>query len=146
MTLAGKLAKLFSKMVLINRKYTEPSEVLRALVDDFGNQITLGDQKDIGEFNLNFLERIEEGLGERQQAKKAVDQEDMDFMERLQELEEGGEERMRMSSIRIVDRVKTEQPESIELSPMQQQQSSIFNLFFGKTVETVRVDNGTKQR
>jgi ubiquitin carboxyl-terminal hydrolase 25/28 len=65
MTLAGKLAKLFSKMVLINRKYTEPSEVLRALVDDFGNQITLGDQKDIGEFNLNFLERIEEGLGER---------------------------------------------------------------------------------
>jgi len=33
----------------------------------------LGDQKDIGEFNLNFLERIEEGLGERQQAKKAVD-------------------------------------------------------------------------
>jgi hypothetical protein len=24
----------------------------------------LGDQKDIGEFNLNLLERIEEGLGE----------------------------------------------------------------------------------
>jgi len=68
----------------------------------------------------------------------------MEFMERMQELEEGGEERIRMSSIRIVDRAKTEQPESIELSPMQQQQSSIFNLFFGKTVETVRVDNGTK--
>jgi len=33
-------------------------------VDDFGNKIQIGDQKDIGEFNLNFLERIEEGLGE----------------------------------------------------------------------------------
>jgi hypothetical protein len=39
-------------------------------VDDFGQPITLGDQKDIGEFNLNFLERIEEGLGERVQAKR----------------------------------------------------------------------------
>jgi hypothetical protein len=28
--------------------------------------LSLGDQKDIGEFNLNFLERIEEGLGERE--------------------------------------------------------------------------------
>jgi hypothetical protein len=43
MTFAGKLAKLFSKMAAINRKYTEPSDVLRALVDDFGNQISLGD-------------------------------------------------------------------------------------------------------
>ena len=40
-----------------------------ALVDDFGHPIALGDQKDIGEFNLNFLERIEEGLGERKKAK-----------------------------------------------------------------------------
>ena len=40
-------------------------------MDDFGQPITLGDQKDIGEFNLNFLERIEEGLGERVQAKHA---------------------------------------------------------------------------
>ena len=40
-------------------------------MDDFGQPITLGDQKDIGEFNLNFLERIEEGLGERVQAKRA---------------------------------------------------------------------------
>jgi len=52
-------------MILINRKYTEPSLVLTALVDDFGQPMNFGDQKDIGEFNLNFLERIEEGLGER---------------------------------------------------------------------------------
>ena len=62
--LSQKLAELFSRLAQLNKKYTEPSEVLRALVDDFGNTISLGDQKDIGEFNLNFLERIEEGLGE----------------------------------------------------------------------------------
>jgi hypothetical protein len=39
--------------------------VLQALVDDYGHPILFGEQKDIGEFNLNFLERIEEGLGER---------------------------------------------------------------------------------
>ena len=64
-----------------NKKYTEPSDVLRALVDDFGQPLTLGDQKDIGEFNLNFLERIEEGLGERQGAKLAVKQADADEFE-----------------------------------------------------------------
>jgi ubiquitin carboxyl-terminal hydrolase 25/28 len=56
-------------MALINKRYTEPSEVLRALVDDFGQPLPLGEQKDIGEFNLNFLERVEEGLGERKEAK-----------------------------------------------------------------------------
>jgi len=64
--LASNLSKLFSKMLLANRKYTEPSSVLNALVDDFGKRIEFGEQKDIGEFNLNFLERVEEGLGERQ--------------------------------------------------------------------------------
>lgn len=53
-------------MINTNKKYTEPSNVLKVLVDDFGQPILLGEQKDIAEFNLNFLERIEEGLGERQ--------------------------------------------------------------------------------
>jgi hypothetical protein len=64
------LAALFSRLSALNKKYTEPSEVLKALVDDFGQPLSLGDQKDIGEFNLNFLERVEEGLGERLEAKK----------------------------------------------------------------------------
>ena len=68
--LAYHLSGLFSRLALTNKKYTEPSEVLRALVDDFGEALVLGDQKDIGEFNLNFLERIEEGLGERSLSKK----------------------------------------------------------------------------
>lgn len=62
-------------MILTNKKYTEPSDVLRALVDDFGQPILLGEQKDIAEFNLNFLERIEEGLGERIAAKRYNEEE-----------------------------------------------------------------------
>ena len=57
-------------MALSDKKYTEPSEVLLAFVDDYGAPLLLGDQIDIGEFNLNFLDRIEEGLGERIETKK----------------------------------------------------------------------------
>ena len=43
----------------------DPTAVLKSLTDDFGNPVHIGEQRDIGEFNLNFLERVEEGLGER---------------------------------------------------------------------------------
>jgi len=56
-------------MMLANRKYADPTSVLKSLVDDFGNSMLVGEQKDIGEFNLNLLERIEEGLGELDQSK-----------------------------------------------------------------------------
>ncbi len=51
-------------MIMGNRKYVDPTNVLKSLVDDFGNRVLIGEQKDIGEFNLSFIERIEEGLGE----------------------------------------------------------------------------------
>jgi ubiquitin carboxyl-terminal hydrolase 25/28 len=66
---------MFQTMVLTNRKYIEPSQVLKALVDDFGNVIEFGEQKDIGEFNLNLLQRVEEGLGERQAKPKEGEEE-----------------------------------------------------------------------
>ena len=34
--LVANLGGLFAKMIFTNRKYTEPSDVLKALVDDFG--------------------------------------------------------------------------------------------------------------
>jgi hypothetical protein len=81
-------------MALTEKKYTEPSRVLAALIDDFGQPVVLGDQKDIGEFSLNFLERIEEGLGERpanaKERQKGEDEEpdessqEMSFMEKIQ--------------------------------------------------------------
>lgn len=49
-------------MALSDKKYTDPSAVLHAIVDDYGNPIQIGEQKDIGEFNSTFLSRIQEGL------------------------------------------------------------------------------------
>lgn len=54
-------------MILANRKYVDPTSVLKALTDDYGNLVHVGEQQDLGEFNMNLMERIEEGLGERSQ-------------------------------------------------------------------------------
>ncbi|CDW85517.1 UNKNOWN [Stylonychia lemnae] len=62
--LVNHLSKLLAQLIMSNRKYVDPTQVLKTLVDDFGNRILIGEQKDIGEFQLNFIERIEEGLGE----------------------------------------------------------------------------------
>ena len=49
-------------MTLSAKKYTDPTGVLKAITDDFGSPIEIGDQKDIGEFNQTLLARIQEGL------------------------------------------------------------------------------------
>lgn len=54
-------------MIGSDRKYIDPTPVLTSIVDDYGNELPIGDQKDIGEFNLIFLSRIDEGLTEGQQ-------------------------------------------------------------------------------
>lgn len=46
-------------MIVSDRKYGDPTDVISAIVDDDGNQLQIGDQKDIGEFNLVFLSRID---------------------------------------------------------------------------------------
>ena len=42
----------------------DPSKVLNSVVDDFAKQIQVGSQMDVVEYLLNFIERLEEGLGE----------------------------------------------------------------------------------
>ena len=56
------MKKLFAYLAKSDKKYADPSGVLHSIVDDFGNPIQIGEQKDIGEFNNNFLARIQEGL------------------------------------------------------------------------------------
>lgn len=58
---------LFAQMIGSDRKYIDPTPVLTSIVDDYGNELPIGDQKDIGEFNLIFLSRIDEGLTESHQ-------------------------------------------------------------------------------
>ena len=49
---------MFSAMILGNVKYQDPTKVLEAIVDDNGNGISVNDQQDIGEFFLNFIDRL----------------------------------------------------------------------------------------
>lgn len=49
-------------MAKSDKKYADPTNVLNCVTDDTGQNINIGDQADIGEFNGIFLSRIEEGL------------------------------------------------------------------------------------
>ncbi len=49
-------------MINSNRKSVDASTVTSAIVDDFGAPVKVGEQKDVGEFNINFLARINEAL------------------------------------------------------------------------------------
>jgi hypothetical protein len=57
--LVTQLQRLFAFMTRSSRKYQDPSPVLNALVDDYGNQIKIGEQEDVGEFNMVLISRIE---------------------------------------------------------------------------------------
>ena len=49
-------------MILSNKKYVDPSLVIRNIVDEQGEPIRIGDQEDVSEFNINLIARIDEGL------------------------------------------------------------------------------------
>jgi len=49
-------------MTKSDKKYADPTHVLNCVTDDSGQNVNIGDQADIGEFNGIFLSRIEEGL------------------------------------------------------------------------------------
>jgi ubiquitin carboxyl-terminal hydrolase 25/28 len=57
-TLIREMKILFAFMARSDKKYADPTGVLKAIVDDFGNPVEIGEQKDIGEFNNTFLARI----------------------------------------------------------------------------------------
>lgn len=45
-------------MAISDKKYADPTEVLKSLTDNNGKVIGIGDEQDIGEFNDTFLSRI----------------------------------------------------------------------------------------
>lgn len=55
MKLIKELQILFATMALGRKKYLNPSGVLDAVVDDQGDNINFGDEKDISEYNNTFL-------------------------------------------------------------------------------------------
>lgn len=56
--LVKNMQYLFASMLLSNVKYQDPTRVLESIVDDDGVGLSIYEQKDIGEFFINFLERM----------------------------------------------------------------------------------------
>lgn len=55
MKLIHELQNLFATMALGKKKYLDPSGVLESVLDDQGDQVTVGEEKDISEYNLILL-------------------------------------------------------------------------------------------
>eukprot|EP01016_Furgasonia_blochmanni_P005285 TRINITY_DN12056_c0_g1_i2.p1 TRINITY_DN12056_c0_g1~~TRINITY_DN12056_c0_g1_i2.p1 ORF type:complete len:192 (+),score=47.19 TRINITY_DN12056_c0_g1_i2:306-881(+) len=89
--LTKNLQRLFALMIKSNKKYVDPSQVLQLLVDDQGNSIAVGDQKDISEYNMNFLARVIEGI--QLQSRYAIEQ----SFTRKQAFKSGKEEMVKTS-------------------------------------------------
>lgn len=53
---------LFGSLLASDLQWVNPSSVLEKVVDDQGQVVPIGDQKDLIEFMLNFIERIQEVL------------------------------------------------------------------------------------
>lgn len=62
--MASHLQQLMANLMFTNQKYVDPSAVLNNVVDDDNNRQQVGQQQDVTEYLLNFMERLEEGLGE----------------------------------------------------------------------------------
>ena len=60
--LIKELQKLFTAMAVSNKKYLDPSGVLKAIVNSQGEQMTIGEEKDIREFNDVLLSRIKDAF------------------------------------------------------------------------------------
>ncbi|KAL0482126.1 ubiquitin carboxyl-terminal hydrolase [Acrasis kona] len=54
-----QLQRLFAHLVLSERKYVDPSSLVNAMNNE-GVRIKIGDQEDVGEFNDQFLTKLEE--------------------------------------------------------------------------------------
>lgn len=41
-----------------NKSYVKPTVLINVLVDDYGNKVEVGDERDIGEFNEIMIGRV----------------------------------------------------------------------------------------
>lgn len=67
MKLIRELQILFATMALGNKKYINPSGVLQSVLDDQGDQVAIGEEKDISEYNSVLLTRIQDAFNWKMQ-------------------------------------------------------------------------------
>eukprot|EP00826_Nyctotherus_ovalis_P059049 TRINITY_DN8179_c0_g3_i2.p1 TRINITY_DN8179_c0_g3~~TRINITY_DN8179_c0_g3_i2.p1 ORF type:complete len:248 (+),score=68.30 TRINITY_DN8179_c0_g3_i2:326-1069(+) len=61
-SLVSELQLLFACLAASSRKSLPTSKVTANIVDDFGAIVDIGEQKDVGEFNMTFLARVHDAL------------------------------------------------------------------------------------
>jgi len=71
------LQLLFASLIKSSKKYQDASGVLRELRDEFGNLIPIGEQKDISEFHLNFIECLIKEIKPQEEKKKEEAKEEL---------------------------------------------------------------------
>lgn len=76
--LVKNLQSLFAYMAASDRKYIDPNDVIKSIVDEQGQPIQIGDQQDIGEFMVTFLLRLDEGLQQQQEQKDNTESMDLE--------------------------------------------------------------------
>ena len=62
MQLIQELQILFATMAIGKKKYLDPSGVLQAVRDDQGDPVSIGEEKDISEYNAILLSRLQDAF------------------------------------------------------------------------------------
>ena len=135
-----ELKKLFAYMTKSEKKYADPTAMIRNIVDDFGNQMKIGDQQDITEVSEGFMSRIHEGF--QAIANPYVEQDDNPFAE--DEKEEGKEDTLDQENNNSLSSEESKNISLLEkvekLGKMHDSEGFIKDLFYGKQVETTECD------
>ena len=126
-----QMKRLFAFMTKSEKKYADPSMMIRNIVDDFGNQMKIGDQQDISEVSEGFMSRIHEGF------KAILDPyssttEQSPFEEEFKEGEENNQEIENESA----DSDKQSLIEKVEnYSKNNKSEGFVKDMFYGKQIE-----------
>jgi len=131
---------LFAFMTKSEKKYADPTAMIRNIVDDFGNQMKIGDQQDISEVSEGFITRLHEGVQaivnpfvvDKNEpspfSEEAKDEANASWSESSEEIEKRS----------LLDRVE-------EYAKSNESEGFIKDLFYGKQVETTELEGSKGQ-
>jgi len=61
-----ELQRTFGFMTAGKKSYLKPIELMNVLVDNYGNNLQIGDERDIGEFNEIMIGRVIDAMNAQQ--------------------------------------------------------------------------------
>lgn len=139
-----QMKTLFAYMTKSEKKYADPTKMIRNIVDDFGNQMKIGDQQDISEVSEGFMTRIHEGFQAIADPFSHKNEPNPFGDDEPQEEEE--KERSDVSENDSSDAEKRDLLQKVEdYSKNNKPEGFIKDLFYGRQVETTEWSKGNSQ-